>query len=334
MRVGTLVDGGVDAVRALIAVGAVAAALLFVLVPRRFAALTIVAVAAFLRCPRGRSPARYATRRTPARGNPHREPRLDRRARRACTDVPFIFTPDLVANPHLLWQTEFWNRSVGDVYGLECARPDFRAGSSDDHRRPGPDRPGLGRRPCRHARGCSQPGIDIAGSRSPLRSPGVVPGEPTATAREPARRRLRGGMVRAERDVHKLRRTWRHGPGRCRPSGWGGQDTPSRVNIAVERLTRGALVSEAVGRPQRPGPNLPAETPAAPYRVKVNVQPTFSPRSSVSRTRASSASSSHSGPDDGRSDHEALGPRQPGRWPRRTRGRGGTGNRIRPRSAH
>ena len=48
MRVSTLVDGGVDAVRALIAVGAVAAALLFVLVPRRFAALTIVAVAAFL----------------------------------------------------------------------------------------------------------------------------------------------------------------------------------------------------------------------------------------------------------------------------------------------
>ena len=48
-------------------------------------------------------------------------------------------------------------------------------------------------------------------------------------------------------------------------------------------------------------------------------------RRSSSRTRASSASSSHSGPDDGRSDHEAHGAtRQPGRWPRRTRGRSGT----------
>ena len=41
----------------------------------------------------------------------------------ADADVPFIFTPDLVANPHLLWQTEFWNRSVGDVYGLNAHDP-------------------------------------------------------------------------------------------------------------------------------------------------------------------------------------------------------------------
>ena len=41
----------------------------------------------------------------------------------ADADVPFIFTSDLVTNPHLLWQTEFWSRSVGDVYGLDAALP-------------------------------------------------------------------------------------------------------------------------------------------------------------------------------------------------------------------
>ena len=124
MRVSTLVDGGVDAVRALIAVGAVAAALLFVLVPRRFAALTIVAVAAFLSMSAWsvagtlRDQAN-ATRAETHTGNPDW---IDERVG-PDTDVPFIFTPDLVANPHLLWQTEFWNRSVGDVYGLNAVDP-------------------------------------------------------------------------------------------------------------------------------------------------------------------------------------------------------------------
>jgi len=65
MRLSTLVDGGSDAVRALLAVGGVAAALLFVLVPRRFAATTIVVVGAFLAMSAWTSPARCASRRSP-----------------------------------------------------------------------------------------------------------------------------------------------------------------------------------------------------------------------------------------------------------------------------
>ena len=172
MRVSALLDGGVDAVRALFAVGAVAAALLFVLVPRRFAALTIGAVAALpLRCRPGPSPARCATRRTPRARRP--TPRTLTGSTSASGPTPRCRS----SLPPTLSRTRTFcgRRSSGTARSVtstasNVARPDMGSGRTDDHRRPRPVRPG--RRTgghCRRATSSHSRASTSQGSRSPPR---------------------------------------------------------------------------------------------------------------------------------------------------------------------
>ena len=280
MRLSTLVDGGVDAVRALVAFGAVAAALLFVLVPRRFAVTTIVAVAAFLSMSAWSVAGTVRDQANATRAETHTTNAdwIDERVGRDA-QVPFLLTPDLTASTHLLWQTEFWNRSVGDVYGLNAEDPTsvpVVSTTLDPNGRIVRTSDGTPLSP-RYV--VAAPGVDVAGKRiaaegrlvlyradPPLRLESQLDGVyadgwsgPSATYTNYDRH---GGAIRVD-------------AGRA---GWAGQDTPSRVSIVVEQADSGRQVSKAhwivhsgVKRTFR------LRTPAAPYRIKVDVEPTFSP---------------------------------------------------------
>jgi hypothetical protein len=281
VRLSSLVEGGLDAVRILLGLGAAAAALVFVLVPRRLAAVTVGAVALFL----GLSAwsvsgtLRDLTHRTRLQTGSAEASWIDSALGRGA-DVPFIFTADLVPNPHLLWQTEFWNRSVGAVYRLDAddttALPTMptaidargRLVSVED-----------GRRPLFTRYVVAEPAVGIAGEevahsdrlvlyrvRGPLRIKDHIDGVfadgwsgPNATYTKYAQS---PGTVRV--DVGR--------------AGWGGPDTPGRVTIEVKRLDTGRRVASAhwvvhslLKRTFR------LKAPAAPFRVNVRVQPTFSP---------------------------------------------------------
>ncbi len=290
MRLSTLVDGGIDAVRALLALGGVAAGLLFVLVSRRLAVLTIGAVAVFLAMSTW---VVAGTLRDQAKAT-----RLETHTTNANwiddqvgieADVPFIFTADLTSNPHLLWQTEFWNRSVGDVYGLDAEDPTSVpvVGTTLDARG----------RIVRAADGgpltpryvVSQPGLDIAGEQvvadgrlvlhrvsSPLRLDSQVAGvygdgwtgaQAGLTQYEPLEGGARRMRVRASRE------------------GWTGADVPGRVTITAGTLrmtdagpTMGRVTATrewTVHSGQTRTFDLPV--PPAPFRLEVRVDPTFSP---------------------------------------------------------
>jgi hypothetical protein len=280
VRLSALVEGGTDAVRVLLALGAGAAALLFVLVPRRLAATTIAAVAVFLAMSAWSV---AGTLRVQANAT-----RLETRAADADwiddavgsdAAVPFIFTGDLVSNPHLLWQTEFWNRSVGDVYGLDSADPtSLPVVPTTVDSRGRIVRTTDGRPHAPHYV-VAEPGLDIVGKRVAAEGRLVL-------YRVPAPLRLRSRLNGVYGDgwsgSNATYTRFSEHPGKVRVdvgrAGWSGPDVPGRVTIDVERLDSGRRVSTARwvvhSRSKR---TFHLRTPAAGFRVNVHVQPTFSP---------------------------------------------------------
>ena len=280
MRLSAQFDGGNDTLRALLAVGGLAAALLFVLVPRRLAATTIGVVAVFLATSAWSVAGTLRDQANATRLETHTTNAdwIDEQVG-VGADVPFIFTPDLMSNPHLLWQTEFWNRSVADVYGLNAEDPSSvsTVGTTVDARG----------RIVRAADGArlspryvvAQPGIDVAGelvgtegrlalyrASAPLRLETQTDGVfgdgwsgPSAT--------YTNYSARSDAVVVEAGRV-----------GWGGPDLPGRVTLAVERVDSGRQISTARWIAHSGSKRtFRLKTPAAPYRVKVSVQPTFSP---------------------------------------------------------
>jgi hypothetical protein len=280
MRLSTLVDGGTDAVRVLLALGAVAASLLLVFVPRRFAAVTVGAVGVFL------AMSAWSVAGT-LRGQANATRHETQAANADWIDdavgsdavVPIIFTPDLMANPHLLWQTEFWNRSVGDVYGLDAADPTglpVVATTADASGRVVGTQDGSPLAP-RYV--VAQPNMDIAGEKVAAEGRLVLYRVPAPLSVES---RLDGvyvdgwsGATATYTNYSQRAGTVSVDVGRA---GWAGPDVPGSVTIDVVRADSGSPVSTArwvvhslAKRTFR------LKTPAAPFRVNVQVQPTFSP---------------------------------------------------------
>jgi hypothetical protein len=280
MRVSALLEGGADAVRVLLALGAATAALLFVLVPQRLAAAAIGAVAVFLALSAWSVAGTVRVQANATRLETH-APNADWIDETVGSEaaVPFIFTADLVSNPHLLWQTEFWNRSVGDVYGLDAGDPTTlpvvattvdargRIVGTPDGRHLAP----------RYV--VAQPGLDIAGEKVAAEGRLVL-------YRVPAPLRLNSRLEGMYGDgwsgSNATFTRFAEGPGTVRVdvgrAGWSGPDVPGRVTINVERLDDGRPVSTARwvvhSRAKR---TFRLRTPAAPFRVNVGVEPTFSP---------------------------------------------------------
>lgn len=280
VRLSTLVEGGTDAMRVLLALGAAAAALLFVFVPRRLAAVTIGAVALFLALSAWSA---AGTLRVQAEAT-----RLETQTENADwideavgsnSDVPFVFTPDLVANSHLLWQTEFWNRSVGDVFGLDSIDPTGKAVVPTTVDGRGRFVRSGDRRPLSPHYVLAQPGLDIAGERVAAEGRLVL-----YRVQGPLRLKTRLDGVYGDgwSGPHASYKNYAQRPGTVRVDvgrgAWGGPDVPGRVTINVDRLDSGRRVSSArwvVHNGSRRTFRLRA--PPAAFRVDVRVLPTFSP---------------------------------------------------------
>ena len=280
MRLSSLVDGGIDAVRVLVGLGAAAAALLFVLVPQRLAMVTVGAVALFLGLSAWSASGsiRDLAHRTHLEAGSAEASWIDSALGRGA-DVPFVFTADLVPNPNLLWQTEFWNRSVGDVYRLDADTTALPSVLTTIDERGRLVLVEDGKRPLFPRYVVAPPAVRIAGDE-------------VAHSDRLVLYRVRGPL-RIEESVHGVfpdrwsgsnatYTKYADGPGTVRidvgRAAWGGPDAPARVTIEVKRLDTGRRVSSAqwvvhslLKRTFR------LKAPAAPFRVDVRVQPTFSP---------------------------------------------------------
>ena len=125
MRVAAHLQEGIDGARVLLALGVLAAGLFFALVPRRWGVvLAPVGVALFLvfssvtvlRAWAGQSRATHASQGTNDLSWIDKTIGPD-------ADAAFLLTPDFQADPHPLWQSEFWNRSVRRVFLLDAFEP-------------------------------------------------------------------------------------------------------------------------------------------------------------------------------------------------------------------
>jgi hypothetical protein len=282
MRLTTLVEGGADSARVLLALGAAGAALVFVLVPRRLAGVTVGAVAIFL----GLSAwvvAGTLRDQAHATGLETRTEHADwiDDAIGSKADAPFVFTADLMANGTPLWLTEFWNRSVGEVYGLDSADPTGTpvVPTTLDSRGRLVGTPGG--RPLAPRYVVAQPALAVDGEKVAAEGRLVL-----YRVRPPLRvkSRVDGVYTDGWSGANATYTNFTNQPGTVRVdvgrAGWGGPDAPGLVTIDVERIDSGRRVSSARwvvhSGAQR---TFRLRTPATPFRVKVGVQPTFSPSS-------------------------------------------------------
>jgi hypothetical protein len=124
-RVAAHLKEGIDGTRVLLALGVLAAGLFFALVPRRWGVvLAPIGIALFLvlssvtvlKAWAGQSRATHASQGTNDVSWIDKTIGPD-------ADAAFLLTPDFQADPHPLWQSEFWNRSVRRVFLLDAFDP-------------------------------------------------------------------------------------------------------------------------------------------------------------------------------------------------------------------
>jgi hypothetical protein len=127
-RLTTLLDGGANDVRILLGGGVLVAGVLFAAVPRRIAVAAIpVAVLGFLlgssKSVEGAAKAQStATRHAYATGA---DPAWIDHAVPDGETAAFLYTPEINADPHVLWQSEFWNEQLSTVYNFFAPAASF-----------------------------------------------------------------------------------------------------------------------------------------------------------------------------------------------------------------
>lgn len=272
-------NGGFDEMRLVLAAGLLAAGLLFAVLSRRWATVAVpLAVGAFLI---GSSWVVFGSTRDFARGTDNL---VAASANRDWVDdvvgrnehVPFVFvnSPDVSTESGILWQTEFWNRSVDRVYGLGAqetsglpeliATPDASGRIRvDDSRTP------------RYA--VAPLDVELAGSR-------------VATTPRLALYRLAGAPRLAATTAGLYADGWsgpdaeylRYSPaGQIRVdvsrAGWRGPDAPGNVRVEVARLSGSVVASRRWVVHSGATRTFAFPAPEAPFRVRVHIDPTFSP---------------------------------------------------------
>jgi hypothetical protein len=151
-RLSNVLAGGVGDARILVAAGALLAGILFASLPRSWARIAApVAVFGFLVLASGSVFAEitFLSRATRQAGGLTGDPSWIDRAVGKDKRVEFLYTPDIDADQHILYQAEFWNRSVRRIFGVTAPvpsigdvtapldpktgriRPDLPAGSPD-----------------------------------------------------------------------------------------------------------------------------------------------------------------------------------------------------------
>jgi hypothetical protein len=285
LRVQNLFNGDVDAVRWLMIAGGIGAALLFLFVPRRFALALPVLVGVFLILSSWTAyGAIKAFAQSMANGTfgGSNASWIDNAVGTA-PNVAFVFGPTTGAPPAFrLWETEFWNRSVGHVYNLGVPEPAGglaeRAGALDP------------------ARGL----ISLAGAADEryivVESDLRLNAQPLAQHGQLTLYRLRTPIQMADLVSGAYGDGWMGAdssytryvskrPGAVAVTvsraAWGGPDVPGHVTITVA-----PRVATGTGRPfatrrwvvhSSRRRRFVLRTPAQPYVVSVHIAPTFSP---------------------------------------------------------
>ena len=125
IRLNEVLNGGVSETRTLIGLGAICAALLFAVVPRRIAVWAVPgALAAFLMLSSGSVFAKvtYISEATRHAGGLVGNPSWIDHVVGPSQRVEFVDTAE-IPDPHILWQTQFWNRSVRRIFGVTSNDP-------------------------------------------------------------------------------------------------------------------------------------------------------------------------------------------------------------------
>ncbi len=287
-RAAQLLDGGVDAAQTLLLAGSVVAAAAFLFVPRRFAVVLPLGVAAFLAFSSwpvygavrdyARSLAGYA-------GAGDRDWIDD--AAGGGVHAPYLYDAARVPgyDDMILWQTEFWNGDVGDVVrlGPQVRDPLVEQVGSVDPATGAITAPGIGSP--RYA--VTSSGLTLAGK--PLASKSLL----TLYRVQPPLRlasSVEGVYGDGWMGAQAAYSGYTGGPGRMSVTlsreAWGGKDVPGKVTVRVGPAASNGAGGAQIGkvtaqktltlhRLQRHVVTLP--TPKAPYRVEVAVAPTFSP---------------------------------------------------------
>jgi hypothetical protein len=279
---------GLGYARALLLGGAAAAGVLFLLVPRRVAPAAIpLAIAVFLSLTthsvdgaiRG-----YAGGLSAINGFSGDHSWIDDAVGRDA-NVGYLYgtSTDLFAEASLLWQTEFWNRSVRRVYNLGSPEP---VGFLETTLK---ENSATGR--LAGASGAAVPtymavanGFEIGGTVVARHPPFVLYRVAPPLRLGSSIQGVYGDTWMGE-DASYLRFTT---PGNRRGivqltlsrAAWGGPDVPGHVRIQVSALRKGKALTTTTRRwviHSSRGRVFSLPTPRPPFEVTVHVQPTFSP---------------------------------------------------------
>jgi hypothetical protein len=294
LRLSGSLEGGVESVEILLGSAGIAAALAFALLPRRVAVVALPASVAVVLAASSYSvfgAVRDHSQRTLALTSTAHPRWIDERiGPRSQAVYLYGATPDYFSEAQILWQTEFWNRTVGTVYTLGPADPGLTAS-------PATFDPVTGRI------------VPQPGSAPPSQAIRYVVG-PTSVKFDGRLLAQQGwlALYRINRPIRLATHlggvhpdSWmadfaaftyyatpkRAGSLEVRVSrqGWAGPSPPGRVTIKVGvlgDLNGGPVISRVLGSRTwtvRSGTvrSFTLPTPKAPYRLEIHVTPTFSP---------------------------------------------------------
>jgi hypothetical protein len=293
LRLTQRLAGGAEEVRLLLGLGLIGAGVLFAVFPRRLAAVLVpaslivfllVSSVSVFRAVRFQS---VGTGAAPQAADPSwidhaigTEPR-----------AAFLYTQEIGPNPHIFWQTEFWNRGVGSVYQVQVEAPgNPGSGSAVD--------PRSGRVVVTEPRGRFPPEFTVADSDVRVLGDVVArEGLLTLSRVDPPLRLVdqTGGIQADGWMASDAGYNYYNPPDGRRPqavtvtvsrAAWKGPHVPG-----VARVRVGPIAIDGAGLPQIGTPAveqtwairsegtkvLVFRAPRPPFRVEVHVAPTFSP---------------------------------------------------------
>jgi 4-amino-4-deoxy-L-arabinose transferase-like glycosyltransferase len=293
LRLSSRLVGGAESAEALMLIGGFVGALAFALLPRRVASVALPAVVALFLLISSYSvfgSVRDHSRATLRLTSPSNPSWIDERIGPS-SNATYIYgvLPDPFGEAQVMWQTEFWNRSVGTVYTLGPADPGLTARAATFDPLTGRILPQAFPGASTTIRYAIAPTtVDLAGNllaqQGRLALYRIDPPMQLASHRGGIHPDTwMGADAALTHYATPSRRGWLHV--RVSREGWGGPSPPGQVSIKIGPL---------VARGGQPAPGEPIfsrtwtvrsgnaksfilPTPKAPYRLEVHVEPTFSP---------------------------------------------------------
>jgi hypothetical protein len=294
LRLSSRLEGGVESAETMMLLAGLLVAVAFLLLPRRIAvvalpAFVVLSLSAFSYVVQGAI--RDHSERTLALTSTTEPSWIDERIG-SQSDAVYLYgaTPDYFGEAQILWQTEFWNRSVGTVYTLGPADPGLTAAPATFDMVSGRIIPQSG-----NERASASARYVVAPKTVKFDGRLLAEQEWLALYRINPPMRLAthlGGIFPDSWMADFAAFTHYATPSRASRlrvrvsrEGWGGPSPPGRVTIRVGRLgeVNGApAISRAIASRSWTVRSATAReftlpTPKVPYRLEIRVSPTFSP---------------------------------------------------------